>query len=94
MKLQTQLLGALHRVSHVKALKQRCVFLLCHFHCGYKKTPLIYPPPPLAPFLSAGGLWAISQRIHILLSSLMSSYISSVGGLGLAKDVAYLYLRC
>lgn len=94
MKLQTQLLGPLHRVSHVTALRRRCVFLFCHFYRGYKKTPLVYPPPPLAPFLGAGGLWAVSQCIHILLSSLVSSYISSVGGLGLAEDVTCTYLRC
>lgn len=88
MKLQTQLLGALHRVSHMTALRRRCVLLFCHFYRGYKKLPLYTPHLHSHHFL-VWGVYGPYPNAFIFYS-----HLSSMGGLGLAEDVTRAYLRC
>lgn len=91
VELQTQLLGAPRRMSHVMVLNWRCVFLVCHFHWGYKKTFLIYPQPALAPFLGTGFMGHIP--VHPYFSLISRVILHLVRGSEM-EDKASAYLRC
>lgn len=91
MKLQTQLLGASCCMSHMTVLKWRCVFLIRHFHRGYKKTSLSYPPPALTPFLGVGFMGRIP--VHPYFSLISCVILHHVRG-SEVEDVTYTYLRC